>query len=193
MAEKWNSKVQFPNDSGFVVRIVGVKHDASKSSGNPMITLSTEVVSLNGSPEVEIGGKIYNIAGVESDSYYVTAHPGDEEKTKQDQDRLFDPETGLLNALQIDRSTVDWANLMPILEPFKGKLLLVQMSPDIVEQTKNPTAAQLEAGKKQGLKPNQIKGDVQKHPVTGKALINYFPKVRTVFALAPQDGVAMPY
>ena len=69
MASKWNSNIQFPTDSNFVNRIVEAEFGESKNSGNPMVTLELEVVTP---AEVEIGGVMYNIAGVGCKQYYTT-------------------------------------------------------------------------------------------------------------------------
>lgn len=147
-----------------------------------MVTLTCEVVQ----PEkYEIGGVEYNIAGVQTKNYFTTAVNGDDEKTAECQRRFkeFAEHVGL------DPQSINWDN--PDVSSLKGKLILTQMSPDIEEQRKNPTAAQLEAAK--AAKTRAV-GDVMKHPVTGQPLINYWPKIREIFGLAPsQDGVRMPY
>ena len=180
--QKWNSKVQFPSDSCFVNRVTDATFGPSNSSGNPMLTLTCEVVSP---ATYEIGTETYNIAGVQTKNYYTTAVQGDDERTAECQKRF----KALWELFGLDPNTINWDN--PDVSPLRGKLILTQMSPDIEPQRKNPTAAQIEAAKKTGARPE---GDVQKHPVTGAPLINYWPKIREIFGLAPQqDGVQMPY
>lgn len=185
MNQKWNATVQFPTDSNYVNRITGVTFGPSNSSGNPMITLACEVVQPD---EVEIGGVMFNIAGTPTKNYYTT-QTEDEEKTANARKRVTD----LLTLLGIDTSNLNWDNLGPQLEPLKGKLILTMMSCTIQERRKNPTAAQIEAAKKQGLTDFRNIGDVMKHPVSGKALINYWPKIDEIFGLAPDQTVGGPY
>lgn len=190
MSVKWNANMQFPTDSNFVNRITGAEFGPSNSSGNPMITLHTEVVSPQ---EVEIDGKMVNIAGVKSIQYYVTDVKDDPEKTRSCRDRITNndegPNKGLWPKLGLDPATINWDNID--VKPLLGKLILTQMSPDIEPQRKNPTMAQIEAAKKLN---KRAEGDPQTNPLTGAPLINYWPKIRQIFGLAPNQGdVNVPY
>lgn len=185
MSQKWNSSIQFPTDSNYVNRIVGVIFGPSNSSGNPMITLTCEVVQPE---EVEVGGVMYNIAGVQTKNYFTT-QTDNEEKTFNARKRV----TELLTKLGIDAESLNWDNLGPQLEPLKGKLLLTMMSSQIQERRKNPTLAEIEAAKKQGLTDFRNIGKVMTHPITGKALINYWPKIDEIFGLSPDQTVGGPY
>ena len=51
---------------------------------------------------------------------------------------------------------------------------------------KTPTGEQIAKAKAAGKRPE---GDVMKHPVTGKALYNYWPQIDEIFALAPEQSV----
>ena len=194
--KKWSATVQFPTDSCFVARIVGATFGKSNSSDNPMVTIDWEVVSPS---EYEIGGEMYNIAGVPTKTYHTSAVlPSNQNgltqeeadaKTADCQKRFTDPTDGLWPKLGLDPATINWDNIDT--RPLLGKLVLVQMSPDVEEQRKNPTAAQIEAAKKQGVR---AQGDLMKHPITGAKLIKYWPKIREIFGLAPQqDGMQTPF
>jgi hypothetical protein len=158
-----------------------------------MLTLEMEVVS----PEtVEVAGEEINIGGVKTKNYYVTTilkddGSVDEKATAEQREKyLTGVESGLLPRLGIDPATINWDNI-DAKGLFEGKLVLTQMSPDIEPQRKNPTSAQIAAAKKMNTRPE---GDVQKHPITGKTLINYWPKVREVFGLATSQGTTgQPY
>lgn len=182
-AQKWNFKVQFPTDSNFVNRITNATFGPSKSSGNPMITIETEVVSP---AEVEIGGELYNISGVKATIYRTTKNLSDAEKAENNLKQckefiamLFPDKPEY--AEKFDPENPDQA----MLNEMKGLLILTQMSPDVDEQRKTPTAEQIEKAKKNGTRPE---GDVMKHPVTGKALISYRPQIREVFGLAAANA-----
>ena len=185
MSKKWSSAVQFPADSNYVNRIVSVAFGPSNSSGNPMVTLETEVVSPE---EVEVAGEMINIAGVNCKNYYTT-QTDSEEKTANSRKRLAE----LLANLGIDTSNLNWDNLAPQLKPLVGKLILTMMTSTIQERRKNPTAVQMEAAKAKGVTNFRDVGEVMKHPVTGKALINYWPKIDEIFGLAPEQTAGQTY
>ena len=176
----------FPTDSNYVNRITEVLFGPSNRTGNPMVTVNMEVISPD---EVEVGGTLYNIAGVPTKNYYTT-QTDDEEKTANARKRLTD----LLTILGLDTSALNWDNLGPQVQELKGKLVLTMMSSQPDTRRKTPTAAQIEAAKKQGLKDFSQIGDVMKNPVTGKPLINYWPRIDEIFGLAPdQTGGGKPY
>lgn len=177
-ASKWNKTLMFPTDSNFIVRCIGANFGPSKSSGNPMVTLSWEIVSPQ---QVEIGDGQYVIAGIKcGDTYYTTSNPKD--LTKQENARKRFEE--FCTKLGIDPATINWDNVDT--KPFLGKLVFVMISPDVEERRKNPTAAQLAANPK-------AEGDVMRNPINGQPLVDYYPKIREVFGLAPSDGVTLPY
>src|SRR5580765_2937479 len=140
-AEKWNASIQFPTDSNFVNRITEVEFGPSKGTGNPMITLTTEVQS----PDiVNVAGKDINIAGTPAVNYYVTEVKDDVDKTASCRSRLTSVEQGnegLFVKLGLPIDNIPWENLGPFLEPVKGKLVLTMMAPEAAEEHKNPTAA----------------------------------------------------
>lgn len=193
-AQKWNKTVLWPTESGYVCRIVGLDFTPSKNTGNPMLKISWETVSLNGSQEVQIGSETFNIAGVETDTYHVTTNLKadktiDNDATAKSQKRF----KKMMEDLEFTED-LNWDNLKPQLEPYlMSKLVFCYMTPDEVERTADPTADELNAGLAQGLKLKEIKGRVLKNPKTGRILIDYYPKVREVFGLAPQDGMQMAY
>lgn len=180
----------FPTSSGFTNRIVGASFGPSKNSGNPMITVNTEVVTP---AEVEIDGKQVTVAGVKCTNYYTTTVFGtdgvvDEDKTASQRLRLYNPENpndSLLPKLGYPVESINWDNFDT--KPLLGKLILTMMEPEVEERRGNPTSADLAKDKK-------AKGKVLKNPLTGQSLINYWPKVREIFGLAPQqDGVSVAY
>lgn len=178
MAQKWNSKVQFPKDN-YVIRCMDDSFGPSKSSGKPMITLGFEIVS----PEtITVDGSEYTIAGTELKAYYVTQSVDEQgnidvEKTQNIAARL----KKLYEAFGLDFSTFNPEN--PTLG-FKGKSVHALLYGDVQEQRKAPTAEQIAKGQKQG--------DVLKNPITGKALVSYYPKIDDIFGLASADA-GKPY
>jgi len=200
MSKTWNKNVQFPTDSDFVIRITGASFGPSKSSGNPMITAEWEIVSPS---EKEIGGEAYEMAGIASNPmshlYYGTKTVGDEEKSANQKDRLCSSSVetpGFLRLAFPDKP--EYAdNFNPdnpdaeMLKALEGLCFFAQMSPDTVQERKNPTQAQIEEAKAKGIR---AEGDVMKHPLTGKPLVSYRPKVRNIFGLAPSAvGAGKPF
>ena len=178
----WNAEIQFPSDSCFKNRIIGAKF-APANSGNPMITLELEVVE----PQTyTVGDKEVNIAGVKAKMYFITkVMDGDEvneEKTAQCRARVFvsaNPEQpSLWEKLGLDGAAADPEN--PNMNDLLGKVVFTQMSSEPVEQRKTPTAEEIAKAKKAGTRPQ---GAVMKHPVTGKALVKYWPKIEEIFAV----------
>lgn len=171
MASKWTSKVVFPKDSNYIIMCKDATFGPSKSSGKPMITAKFEVVSPD---VVNIDGEDYTVAGVELTQYWVTQsideHGNlDAEKTKSIASRL----EKTYKAFGLDFSTFNPEN--PDVEAFKGKKVYALLDCETREQRKQPTAEQAK---------NKQLGDVLKNPVTGKALVNYLPKIGEIFGLA---------
>ena len=171
MATKWTSKVQFPKDSNYIITVKDATFGPSKSSGKPMITMKSEISAPD---TVMVDGEEYTVAGVELTTYYVTQsideHGNlDAEKTKSIAQRL----EKLYKAYGMDFATFNPEN--PDVDAFKGKRVYALLEPEVREQRKQPTAEQIK---------NKQMGDVLKNPVTGKALVNYFPKVGEIFGVA---------
>lgn len=187
MSKKWNAELQFPTNSDFVNRIIAGSFALSNSSKNPMVTLELEV---NSPQEVEIGGEMVNIAGVKAKTYFVSKVINadgsiNEEKTKACQDKIKE----LWTKMGLDPETINWDNID--YKPLLGKLVLTMMSSDEDEMRKNPTTAQIEEAKK---KNKRAEGEILKNPITGKAIIRYWPQVREIFGLSPnQDGATVAY
>lgn len=171
MPTKWTSKVQFPKDSNYIIMCKDATFGPSKSSGKPMITVKFEVVA----PDcVNVDGEEYTVAGVEMTQYWVTQSIDengnlDAEKTKAIADRL----AKTYKAFGLDFSTFNPEN--PDVEVFKGKKVYALLEAEVREQRKQPTPEQAK---------NKQLGDVLKNPVTGKALVNYFPKIVEIFGVA---------
>lgn len=186
MATKWNSNVMFPTDSCFVNRIVGAGFAPSKGKGNPCITVDCELVS----PQTyEVGDETIILAAIKTTNYFATQVLNDdktvnEETTAKCQENVKE----LWRKLELNPDEINWDNID--VSVLRGKLILTMMSPDIEPRRKNPTSAQLAEAKKTG---RRAEGDILKNPVTGKALIQYWPKIREIFGIAPSDGVNVPY
>lgn len=195
---RWNSNIQFPTDSDFVNRIIGVTFGPSKSSGNPMITVECEVLQPT---EKEVGGEMVDVSGVKTINYFTTKVIGDDEKTAKNVARLtgtgdaVNP-PGLIRVLFPDNP--EYADKFDpenpdaeMLKAMKGKIILTQMYPEEVEKRKDPTSEQITKAKESKKK---AQGDVMKNPITGKPIINYWPKIGTIFGLAPAGiGEKQPY
>ena len=190
MTTKWNAKIQFPTTSDTVNRCIGATFGPSKSSQNPMISLEFEVVS----PEVvEVGYLQVNIQGVKCINYYTTKvfekdtegnSVVNEDKTAACLERVHE----LYANFGIDTTGVNWDN--PPVDGFRGKCVMTQMSPDVDVMRKNPTSQQIRDAKKKGIR---AEGDIMKNPVTGKDLIQYWPKIREIFGLAQTEHIKMTY
>lgn len=187
MSTKWNAKIQFPPDSDYIARIAGASFGPSKSSGNPMLTINWEVKTP---AEKEVDGEMILLSGVKMDSYYSVKSfdaNGKEdlvktEKAKENVKELF-------RLLELNPDEINWDNIDT--KPLLGKLCMVLITPDESPMRRNPTASQIEAAKKLG---KRAEGDLMLNPKTKKPIIQYWPKVREVFGLAPvQDGVQVPY
>lgn len=171
MATKWNNKTPWNKDN-YVMRCIGAEFGPSKSSGKPMITLEFEVAAPQ---EVDIAGEMYTVAGVKTKQYYVTQSIDesgaiDMEKTANIQKRLEE----LYGHFGLPFDGFNPEN--PDVSGFVGKMVWADVYGDAVEQRKSPTAEELKKGQKQGA--------VQKNPITGKPLIQYWPKINEIFGLA---------
>lgn len=176
--KKWNADVQFPSDNCFTNRIMSIKV-APSNSGNPMLTIETELVS----PTVyEIGGEEVDITGVKATSYVTyKVMDGDEvdsEKTAKAQERTKE----LLVNLEVPEGDINWDNLGPVVSGLKGKTIMTQMNSRIDEQRKTPTSAQIAEAKKLG---KRAEGDVMFHPKTNKKMVKYWPNIVEIFGLVP--------
>lgn len=172
-AQKWSSRIQFMRDN-YILRILEPKFGESKSSGNPMITFDFEIVSPE---EMQVGDEMFNVAGVKLTQYFPTQviENGqlDVEKTQKAAARLQD----FYKKCGVSFDGFNPEN--PDVSSFKGKLIWALLNPDVREQRKSPTSAQLAAG--------QREGDIIKNPITGEPLLSYYPKIGEVFGLAPAD------
>jgi len=181
--EKWTNSVMFPTDN-FVLRVVEAGFGPSKSSGNPMITLTPEIVSP---ASIEVAGIEYNIQGLKVSPYYATTQTlpsasvteeEAEEKSKYNDTRVFNstnPEKpSLYQLFEIDATGVDKNN--PDVSQFKGKLFHARLKSKVNEKTKSPTAEQLKKGQKVG--------DVIKNPKTGKPEVTFYPEIDKIYGIA---------
>lgn len=193
--KNWDATMMIPSDSDYICRVVETSFSPSKSSGNPMITLVSEIVL----PDTkEIAGQQVNIAGVKCQPQYYTTKTieggeVDEDKTEAAYRRVFysdhSEKPSLYQLLGFDGSKEDVEN--PNIKQLVGVYFYAQISAKKVEDRKTPTAAQIEAAKKTGKRPE---GDVQKHPVTGKLLVKYWPEIKQIFGVAPKSvGSNKPY
>lgn len=176
--QQWNAKVLFPADSDYSNRVIKATFGPSNSSGNPMITLEMEVVSPSSK---EVAGVAYNIAGCKTKSYYSVngyddAGELDAEKTSNARKRI----KNLYIAFGLTPPT-DYDAPLDI-SGFKGKIVLTQMNSKIDSARKPPTPEQVRKGER---------GSPQKHPITGKDIVSYWPQVQEIFGLAPEEQTAV--
>lgn len=178
--QKWNSKVFFPSDN-YILRVIGATFGPSKTSGNPMITLESEIVTNEAASEsVNVAGEDYLVAGQQVNNYYPTIVFADAdgnvdtEKTDNAQKRVV----VLFERLGLPTDNINFEN--PDLTALKGKTFYASMYADKAERRKSATAEQLAKGQKVG--------DVMKNPIDGKPLINYYPKIDEIFGLAQTDS-----
>lgn len=166
---KWNSKIMFPQDN-YVARVTNVVFGPSKGSGNPMITLDLEVVSPD---VVQVGDKNVTVAGVGLKHYITTQVMDGEninaEKTAACASRIQE----LYEKLGLDFSTFNAEN--PDTSVFENMKIWVLLKSDRSEKRKAPTAEQ--AARKE-------LGEIIKDPITGKDLVQYFPKIDEIFGIA---------
>src|SRR6266403_4452850 len=101
MSKKWNASIRFPTTTDPVVRIVGASFGPSNSSGNPMVTVNTEVTSPE---EMEMDGEMVTVSGVKCTNYFVVKNLKDDEKTSAARER-FDE---FWNTILEIKEPVDW-------------------------------------------------------------------------------------
>lgn len=173
--KKLTSAVQLPTDN-YLVRVIEEAFGPSKSSGNPMITLSCEIIS----PEtVSIAGEDYNVAGTKIQPSYFT--------TKTMKNGEVDVEKTEYNKVRLDELTTQF-KMPAITDPenpalgFKGKVVWAIVKSEAKAKTKTPTQEQLEAGEKVG--------DVIIDPMTGEPVISYFPKIDKIYGTPSDDVIA---
>jgi len=156
-----------------------------------MFTVETEVVQPS---TYTVGDQEVNIAGVKATNYFITKVFGengevDEEKTATARARVFGPspnpdQPSLYERLELDGSAEDPEN--PDTKKLLGKLIMTQMSSQIEEQRKTPTADEIAKAKIARQKPQSA---LMKNPKTGKVMVKYWPKVDEIFGLADQSAV----
>jgi hypothetical protein len=178
MAKKWSAQLKFPTTSDTICRIVGASFGPSNSSGNPMVTVETEIVTPE---EVEIDGEMVTISGVKAKNYFVTEVKDDAEKTTKRRETFQHFWSVILEI----KEPINWDNIDT--KPMLGKLVMTFMEPEEEERRADPTAAER-------AKDKNAKGKVLINPKTRRPMVNYWPKIREFFGLAPnQDGVKMAY
>ena len=176
-AQKWNSSTKFPNDN-FVCRVTDDGFSPSKSSGNPMITLTFETIGLlkndsTTTPEIDVGGDLYTISEIKITNYYPTivlSPEGiDESKTHKAQERVKE----LYEKFGMDNTNINFEN--PVLG-FKGKQVMVYLQDEAKPKRRSPTKAQLEQGIREG--------EVILNPVTHEAVVDHWPRINRIYGLA---------
>lgn len=193
--KKWSANIMFPKDSCYQNRCMDITFSPSKSSGNPMLTINCELVAPT---TVEVGEDIVDITGIKTTNYMtVTAFEDDgktvdENKTKESRAKVkeFLAMMKVGGKPVIDPETVNWDN--PQLSALRGKVFLTSMESEVREERKTPNKAELEEAKKKGIHASQA-GKVMKDPVSGKDLIQYWPKIRSFFGLASSGHAGNPY
>lgn len=176
-AQKWTPNVKFPNDN-FVCRVIDEGFSPSKSSGNPMITLTFETIGLlkndsTTTSEVDVGGDLYMISEVKITNYYPTivlSPEGiDETKTHKAQERVKE----LYEKFGMDNTNINFEN--PVLG-FKGKQVMVYLQDEAKLKRRSPTKAQLEQG--------ITKGEGIINPVTHEEVVDHWPRINRIYGLA---------
>ena len=167
-AVKYNRSMELPQDN-YILRVLDEGFAPSKSSGNPMITLETEVHSPS---EIEIAGQPVTVAGLKIKRYLPTQVIENGElnidKTQKAAKRL---ETEYkLFGLSFDGFNPENPTL-----GFKGKLVHARLYSKKTEQRKAPTAEQRAAGKL---------GDVIVNPITNQPVVNYEPQIAEIYGIA---------
>jgi len=168
MSSSYNRNMQLPQDN-YVMRVIGEEFSNSKSSGNPMITLTLEVQHPD---EVEIAGEAVSVAGLEIKRYLPTMAKDDPEKSAKALARV-EAEYKLFG---LDFDGFNPEN--PVLG-FKGKLVHVRLYSKERESRKAPTTEQ---------KAKNQPGDLIKNPITNKAVVSYEPTIAEIYGLAAESG-----
>ena len=180
----------FPTASDYKNRIVDATFGPSKSTRNPMITLSLELEAPEEIESIDDSGNVksYTVAGVVKTKFrLVTAVIPPDDASEADITEAAQKTEGcrkrcsqFFTSIGINPDTVNWDN--PDLNPIKGKLIYTEMDANVVEKRKNPTQAQIAKAKAKGEEPL---GDIMKNPITGKPLVDYWPNVVQIFGSVP--------
>lgn len=187
MSKKWTNNVMFPTNSDYICRVTEATFGESKSSGNPMITVKTEIYS----PEtVEVTGEQYNIAGTQPQPMYFPVNVSEggelnEEKTANSLNRVKD----FLTKLNIDIADFNPEN--PAIDKLKGKMFHCVVSGESDERRASPTTEELVEAKSKNIHPSQA-GKVMKNPMNGQPLVSWKPIIKEVFGEA-QAAANKPY
>lgn len=183
--KQWNASIQFPADSDYVLRITDAEFGDSKRSGNPMLTIETEIVSPDAK---EVAGEMITVAGVTPKKFYIVtgnvSKPDDDTNLVRAKERLS---LLLPNDIELVKN-MDGTNVSPeIVSKLKGLLFYAVVSSKATPKRKSPTQAQIEEAKANGKEPE---GDVMKNPITGEPLNYYVVEVGEIFGPAPASKAA---
>lgn len=173
MATKYNRGMVL-SPVNVVMRCIEETFAPSKSSNNPMITLTLEVQH----PEVvEIDGEEVTIAGEKITTYYTTKTLSggvvDEAKQAKNVKRLEE----LYKLFGLDDSNINVEN--PVLA-FKGKLVHARIYTKSREMFNAPTAAEKAEGK--------TVGEKMLNPVTGQPVTQNQLQIAEIYGLAEEKG-----
>lgn len=181
--KNWDASIQIPINSEYILRILEEKF-APNNNGNPMITLTAEIVSPT---SVDVNGEDINIAGIKIPLYYVTQVMDengnvDAEKTTAAQARVFNnaSKKSIYQLFEIP-ITPDQYNNPPL--GFVGKCVYARIRPDAKVKRDSPTAEDLKKGLKEG--------KVSVNPKTKKPIQTFYPKVEDIYGLA--ETAIRPY
>lgn len=185
MSKQWNSSMQFPQDSDYILRVNSAEFGESKSSGNPMITLDVEVISPN---EKEVGGEMITVAGTKPQNMYLTTKsikkPDSTENLDKSKEKilLMNPELkSIVDSMDPDNVS------QALLDGLKGACFFAVVYSKPEPRRKSPTQAQVEEAKTKGVEPV---GDIMKNPITGEPLNYYKIGVGEIFGPAPKTAGA---
>lgn len=169
--------MQWPKDN-YIGRVLSADFGPAKSSGDPMITLETEVIAPS---SIEIDGEPVSVAGQQVKTYHKTQVLVDGVVDMEATAKLRGGDRGLdklCTAFGIKFEDVNWEN--PDLELFRGKLQHIAMWGKKEEERKSPTAEQLKRGEK---------GTVMINPITKQPKYQFFPQISEFYGLATEDDV----
>jgi hypothetical protein len=198
MSKKWNSELMLPSNDNFQLRVLEAKHSPSKSSGNLMITLNFEIVVPE---EVEIDGELVNVTGVKVRPFYIITHVYSKTERDGNGNPIIDKEltvtkqksaAEVLNSLGFE-SPYDWDNLGAMVAGLKGKIILAAVESEMVPKTKTPTSIQIQEGIARGFRKEQIHGDTMINPITKRPLVDYWPKIVSIFGISPDQSLAAAF
>ena len=172
MSKKWNASVRIPPTTDVIVRIVGASFGPSNNSGNPMVTVNTEIVTPE---EMEIDGEMVTLSGVKARNFFVVKNLKDESKTTEARKNFEELWSKILEI----KDPINWDNIDT--KKMLGLCVWVFMESEEEERRSDATAAEK-------AKNPRAEGKILINKRTGKPMVNYWPTIREFQCLAPNSG-----